>query len=130
MALYQYDKHWSEHLDRLQQLKEGIYLVRFGGQKPLREFQRKSDEWFLELCRRIDDELESGALNILSGAEQDVSSPGNQRPSSTWTYVINDNTFGNQLAITLLDNSNLGLQADPISAILLFFAGLFQKYKK
>jgi preprotein translocase subunit SecA len=130
VALSIYDKHWSEHLDRLQQLKEGIYLVRYGGQKPLREYQRKADEWFNELCSHIDEELETKALELIRQPEKNLTALGVKRPSSTWTYVINDNPFGNQLAITLLDNSNLGFQADFISAILLFFVSIFQKKKK
>lgn len=130
LALSLYDKYWSDHLDELQQLKEGIYLVRYGGQKPLREYQRQSDRWFQELCDQLDAELIEKAARLRLDPTLDVNHFGLQRPSSTWTYLINDNPFGNQLAIMLLDNSNLGLQADPISAIFLFFAALFQKRKK
>ncbi|MEZ4989064.1 MAG: accessory Sec system translocase SecA2 [Saprospiraceae bacterium] len=130
LALSIYDKFWSDHLDRLQQLKEGIYLVRYGGQKPLREYQRKADEWFNELCGRIDEELETKALQLAKYPDKNLQTLGVKKPSSTWTYIVNDNPFGNQLAITLLDNSNLGFQADPISVFLLFFASIFQKKKK
>lgn len=130
LALGLYDRHWSDHLDQLQQLKEGIYLVRYGGQKPLREYQRQSDRWFQELCELIDTELPEKARILIGQPELDISTLGVHRPSSTWTYLINDNPFGNQLAIMLLDNSNLGFQADPISAVFLFVAGLIQRRKR
>lgn len=125
-----YDRCWSDHLGQLQQMKEGIYLVRFGGQKPLREYQRLADQWFDGLCQKIDQALEKGALDLLAQAALPANAEAQYRPSSTWTYVVNDNPFGNQLAISLLDNSNLGMQADPISAMLLFFASLFRKRRK
>lgn len=130
LALGLYDRHWSDHLDQLQQLKEGIYLVRYGGQKPLREYQRQSDKWFVELCERIDTELPAKARQLIEDPQLDIQSLGLHRPSSTWTYLINDNPFGNQLAIMLLDNSNLGFQADPISAVFLFITGLIQRRKQ
>lgn len=130
LALSIYDKYWSDHLDRLQQLKEGIYLVRYGGQKPLREYQRKADDWFNTLCATIDEELEDKALALMKHPGKNLLSLGVKKPSSTWTYIINDNPFGNQLAIGLLDNSNIGFQADPISAVLLFFVSIFQRRRK
>jgi len=58
-----------------------------------------------------------------------LSALGLQRPDATWTYIVHDNPFGNQLALLLLDNSNIGFTADPISAIILFFYALFKKNK-
>lgn len=130
LALSLYDRHWADHLDQLQQLKEGIYLVRYGGQKPLREYQRQSDRWFRERCEQIDADLLSKARQLIEDPDLDVKSLGLQKPGATWTYLINDNPFGNQLAIMLLDNSNLGFQADPFSAVLLFMAGLWQGRKR
>jgi preprotein translocase subunit SecA len=130
LALGLYDQHWADHLDQLQQLKEGIYLVRYGGQKPLREYQRQSDRWFRERCEQIDGDLLAKARRLIDDPDLEVTSLGLQKPGATWTYLINDNPFGNQLAIMLLDNSNLGLQADPFSAMLLFLAGLWQRHKR
>lgn len=130
LALSIYDRYWSDHLDQLQQLKEGIYLVRYGGQKPLREYQRQSDRWFQEVCGRIDTDLLTKASQLIENPTLDIQSLGLHKPASTWTYLINDNPFGNQLAIMLLDNSNLGFQADPFSAMLLFIAGLWKRSKK
>jgi hypothetical protein len=44
--------------------------------------------------------------------------------------MINDNPFGNQLSVMLLDNSNIGLQADPMSNIFLGLYGIVEKVRR
>jgi len=127
LALFQYDKLWAEHLDRLQQVRDSIHLVRFGGQKPLLEFQRIADRQFQSLCERIDETIPEKAALLLANPAQELSELGFRRPSSTWTYVVNDNPFGNKLATMLLDNANIGLQVDPVSAAVLFVVGLSRR---
>ena len=56
--LIQYDKFWALHLDFLSELKEGIHLLRIGGLNPLREFQKKADDAFIEMCNNIDKETQ------------------------------------------------------------------------
>ncbi|MCB0547076.1 MAG: DEAD/DEAH box helicase [Phaeodactylibacter sp.] len=130
LVLYQYDRLWSEHLDYLQQVRDSIHLVRFGGQKPLLEFQRLADQQFQSLCERIDEEVREKASLLLANPELELQELGVRRPSSTWTYVVNDNPFGNKLATMLLDNANIGFQVDFISAAAFFVAGVFRKLFK
>lgn len=128
-ALYQYDRLWAGHLEYLQQVRDSIHLVRFGGQKPLLEFQRLADHQFQALCDGIDEAIQKNAAQLMSRPEMEFHELGVRRPSSTWTYVVNDNPFGNKLATMLLDNANIGMQADPISAAVLFVAGLFRRLR-
>ncbi|MCO6475109.1 MAG: DEAD/DEAH box helicase [Phaeodactylibacter sp.] len=127
MALFQYDRLWAEHLEYLQQVRDSIHLVRFGGQKPLFEFQRLADSRFQALCKEIDETIEEKAALLLANPDMELRELGVRRPSSTWAYVVNDNPFGNKLATMLLDNANIGFQADPISAAVLFVVGLFRR---
>jgi preprotein translocase subunit SecA len=53
-----------------------------------------------------------------------------KRPSSTWTYVVNDNPFKNQLGLFLGNNSNIGFQVDGLSAAILFVMGVIRKFGK
>lgn len=53
-TLFQYDVCWTDHLDYMQQIREGIHLLRLGGQNPLREFQKKANLSFGEMCQKID----------------------------------------------------------------------------
>ncbi|UCG26628.1 MAG: accessory Sec system translocase SecA2 [Bacteroidales bacterium] len=130
MALYYYDRYWASHLDYLQAVRDSIHLVRIGGQNPLREFQKKADKSFKETCRNIDQQIQEKAGEIIANPEITPAELGIRIPSSTWTYMINDNPFGNQLSIFLLDNSNIGFQADPVSGILLGMFGLFERIKQ
>ncbi|MCB9264931.1 MAG: accessory Sec system translocase SecA2 [Lewinellaceae bacterium] len=127
LSLNQYDRLWAEHLEYLQQVRDSIHLVRFGGQKPLVEFQRLADGQFQSLCDGIDEAVQEKTALLLANPNMELGELGIRRPASTWTYVVNDNPFGNKLATMLLDNANIGFHADPISAMVLFFVGIFRR---
>ena len=129
MALFQYGRLWAEHLGYLQQVRDSIHLVRFGGQKPLLEFQRLADRQFQALCDKIDGALQEKTALLLANPELELHELGVRRPSSTWTYIVNDNPFGNKLATMLLNNANIGFQVDFISAAVLFVVGLFRRLR-
>jgi len=127
--LIQYDKFWSLHLDYLSEIKEGIHLLRLGGENPLREFQKKAELAFIEMCDNLDNEVQKIIEYFDKNPYDEISTLGIKKPSSTWTYIINDNPFGNRLGLMLLDNSNIGFQVDFISLIALFFYSLFKPKK-
>ncbi len=124
--LFLYDDLWAKHLQFITELKDGIHLVRLGGRNPLRYFHEKTDEHFEE----IRGQLQTKALEIINAKEPQIITSTIQKPSSTWTYIINDNPFGNQLGVMLSDNSNIGMQVDFLSAPLLFIAGLISRIKQ
>lgn len=130
LILLLYDRYWAIHLDFLTQTREGIYIVQLGGQNPLREFRRMADEHYREILSALDKEIPEKVSFVIDHPEIDLSELGLQRPDATWTYIVHDNPFGNQLALMLLDNSNIGFTADPISAIALFFYALVQGRRK
>ena len=127
--LFQYDKFWSLHLDYLSEIKEGIHLLRLGGENPLREFQKKAELAFIEMCDNLDIEIQKIIEYFDQNPNSEISTLGIKKPSSTWTYIINDNPFGNQLGLMLLAGSNIGFQVDFISLIILFFYRLFKTKK-
>lgn len=53
-----------------------------------------------------------------------------KRPSATWTYIVQDTPFDDQLAVMLLDNSNIGFQVDFLSALLLAILSFFKGKKR
>ena len=118
LVLYQYDRLWSEHLDYLQQVRDSIHLVRFGGQTPAGISAAGGPAVFPVLCERID-EVRKKSVAAIAKSELELQELGVRRPSSTWTYVVNDNPFGNKLVTMLLDNANIGFQVDFISAAFL-----------
>jgi preprotein translocase subunit SecA len=130
LCLFQFDRSWADYLDHLVQVKEGIHLVRFGGQNPLHEFQRIADESFSLLNNSIAQAIQEKAAALMANPELSAEDLGMKKPSSTWTYVVSDNGFGDQLAMKLLNSGNIGFQVDFISTFFLFFVGLYRKYKR
>ncbi len=124
--LFLYDKLWARHLQYITELKDGIHLVRLGGRNPLRYFHEKTDEHFGEIL----EQLQTKVLAIINSKEPELIVSNIEKPSSTWTYIISDNPFGNQLGIMLGDSSNIGMQVDFFSAPLLFIAGLISRIKQ
>jgi preprotein translocase subunit SecA len=95
ISLFHIDRCWTEYLDQIDHIREGIHLFSAGGQNPLDEFHKIVANAFHELMRRIDDEI----IKTFNSAEIDengidMAREGLTGPTSTWTYLINDNPFG------------------------------------
>ena len=98
VTLFHRDRVWSEHLARIASLREGIHLMGLGGEDPLTVFRLRTAEAF----RDLEDEVATAVDAALDGLEVagdtlDLGSLGIQGPSSTWTYVVNDDPFRHQL---------------------------------
>ncbi len=130
VVLYQYDQFWARHLDDLQQIKEGIYMVRFGGQVPLVEYQKSGDEIFQHLLDEMDASIRLNIDKLNASPDLSLDELGIEKPSSTWTYIVNDNPFGNKLATMLLGNSNIGMQIDIFSNFFLAMVAMYKRFKK
>ena len=96
------DRAWRDHLGRVADVREGIHLVRLGGQDPLTHFTSEAIKAFTAIEEAIDEDV-LGALDKVrvSGGELDLSGTGLKAPSSTWTYLINDDPFKNRIGALL-----------------------------
>ncbi|MGB3464968.1 MAG: accessory Sec system translocase SecA2, partial [Cyclobacteriaceae bacterium] len=110
--LSQYDLRWSELLGEVQQLREGIAWERIAGRNPIREFITQCDMMYRNMELSLDKVITDVAEN------PELAKPA-KRPTSTWTYVINDNPIGDPLTLMLIDASNIGMQIDPTAGIML-----------
>jgi preprotein translocase subunit SecA len=113
--LFQHDYLWSYYMNDMAALREGIHWQRMAGKSPLHEFHKSSDEMFRQLLLDLDEKL-SNAHTI------DVSELNVKRPSSTWTYLVNDNPFKNPLLQML---GNIGYQVDLLAGPLLMLMRAF-----
>lgn len=129
-ALLQYDKHWAAHLDLLSHLREGIHFVRLGGQNPLRSFRKQADELFQSLYLELTEKITLWIEKVMQQEDSNLDREALERPASTWTYVINDNPFEDQLSILLLDNANTGMHVDFVSAPFLFTIAMMRWMKQ
>jgi preprotein translocase subunit SecA len=109
------DRHWSDYLAEVTDIREGIHLRRIGGQNPLFEFQRIIIDLFEKRQKDIESSILQSihALTIGSQKEGSVICPESptKSPSSTWTYMINDNPFDPMLEIQLSGNTGVSAWA-------------------
>ena len=130
-ALFHIDKAWADHLAWLADLREGIHLVSLGRKDPLQEFQRAATEAFLELEGRIGGAIEASLRSLISRrGPVDLEAEGLKGPSSTWTYLVNEDQFG--WGVGLLKGSNIGFSAAAAALYgpLFVFTLLVSRFKR
>lgn len=57
VALRAVDSKWMDHIDAMDQLRQGIHLRAYGGTDPLREYQFEGFEMFQEMIENIREEV-------------------------------------------------------------------------
>jgi preprotein translocase subunit SecA len=96
------DRAWRDHLALCADLREGIHLVRLGGQDPLTVFTSEAMRAFSRISEAIDAAVLAALVTVrIVGCELDLTGTGIKGPSSTWTYLVNDDPFCNRLAAML-----------------------------
>jgi len=95
ITLFHIDKCWTEYLDQIGHIRDGIHLFGAGGQNPLDQFHRIVAGAFHKLLLRINDNIiETFNSATITKDGIDMAGEGLTRPTSTWTYLISDNPFG------------------------------------
>jgi preprotein translocase subunit SecA len=85
------DASWAEHLALVAEVREGIHLVGLGRQDPLYEFTKQVAQAFMKLHQTIEERIVSTfATAKITEDGIDLDRAGLRGPSSTWTYLIND----------------------------------------
>jgi preprotein translocase subunit SecA len=105
------DALWADHLARIEDIREGIHLQRYGGVEPTAEFHRQIVAAFGELMEHVGDDAANlfARLQIANGAI-DYAAAGLAGSSATWTYLVNDNPFST-LGQSLMSSRNIGATA-------------------
>jgi preprotein translocase subunit SecA len=130
VILFQMDRAWREHLALAADLREGIHLVGLGGQDPLTRFTTDITAAF----RRMEEATEAATLETLDQARRgggtlDLDRLGIRGPSSTWTYIVNDDPFRNQIGMMLTGpgRAAVAIYAAAIMMPLLLLWGLVDR---
>jgi preprotein translocase subunit SecA len=133
VMLFQIDRAWREHLAMAADLREGIHLVGLGGQDPLTRFTADVTLAF----QRMDATIEAGALEALervrtSNGQVNLEDLGIRGPSSTWTYLVNDDPFRNQIGMMLTGpgRASIAIYAAVMMMPLLLLWGLIDRVLK
>jgi len=97
------DRLWREHLAACADLREGIHLVRLGGQDPLQRFTTEVRGAFARLTTALDGAVLSSLDGVrAAGGRIDIAGVDLKGPSSTWTYLVNDDPFREQVLLSLI----------------------------
>jgi preprotein translocase subunit SecA len=131
-ALLILDRVWREHLNLLADLREGIHLVRLGGGDPLSRFRLAAGQAF----QRLDEEMEQGMEELLAALDAQgtlsLEAAGVKGPTSTWTYLVNDDPFRDQLGSQLTGpgRATLAMGAAVFVPPLLILLGLLDRFRR
>ncbi|MFV0494708.1 accessory Sec system translocase SecA2 [Mycobacterium sp.] len=102
IMLYHLDRGWADHLAYLADIRESIHLRALGRQNPLDEFHRLAVDAFASLAA---DAIEAAQQTFetadVLGEEQGLDLSKLARPTSTWTYMVNDNPLSDDTLSTL-----------------------------
>jgi preprotein translocase subunit SecA len=95
VTLCQMDRCWSDYLAHVAEIREGIHLLSMGGENAFDAFNRQINQAFREVIHRVDEEVINTLRTAhISATGIDLQKEGLLGPSSTWTYMINDNPMG------------------------------------
>ncbi|WP_130616285.1 preprotein translocase subunit SecA [Cohnella abietis] len=91
VRLFYIDKFWAEHLSYVSYIREGIHLEGLASRSPIDEFHKRIIQEFEQIPAKIEEET-SIMMEILgdSNNPSEWERLGLKSPSSTWTYIIND----------------------------------------
>ncbi|MCK4766230.1 MAG: accessory Sec system translocase SecA2, partial [Candidatus Aminicenantes bacterium] len=139
ITLYHTDRGWSEYLAQAADIREGIHLQRFGGKSPWVEYQKDMDQAFFAMQEQVEEKIVQTFKRVkVTKAGIDADKEGLRGPSSTWTYLINDNPFSN-LGLDLIAGRNIGFSAGagilaayylPVTLFLVLSRSLKKLFKR
>jgi preprotein translocase subunit SecA len=125
------DRAWRDHLAFCAELRDGIHLVRLGGQDPLTRFGTEVIRAFSAIDSAMDDAVLASlaVVRVVSG-QIDLSTTGLRAPVATWTYLVNDDPFRDRLTALLTGPG--GVTVAMYSAVvvtpLFLLWGLVERY--
>jgi preprotein translocase subunit SecA len=115
LTLYHIDRCWSDHLAWVTDTRESIHLVSLGGMTPLQEFLKSATSAFLEIKPKVEDAVVVAFESMVKReGPVDLDAEGMKGPSSTWTYLVNEDQFG--WGIEMLKGSNIGFAGGAAAA--------------
>jgi preprotein translocase subunit SecA len=124
------DRAWRDHLALCADLREGIHLVRLGGQDPLSTFTSEVIRAYATLDETIDASVMAALPKVrITDGQLDLSETGLTRPSATWTYLVNDDPFKSRIGALLTGPGrvSIGIFAAALMMPLLVLWGVVEK---
>ncbi|MGD2092334.1 MAG: accessory Sec system translocase SecA2 [Candidatus Aminicenantes bacterium] len=112
ITLFYIDQCWTDHLEYISYIKEGIHLWEVAGKDPLVEFGKMIIKAFDDLLQGIHRSILAAFERVnITGSGIDPEREGLLGPTSTWTYLVNDSFFENPLRRTIIGSNAFGVGA-------------------
>ncbi|MEX2416313.1 MAG: accessory Sec system translocase SecA2 [Paenibacillaceae bacterium] len=94
IALFQIDQCWADYLEHVAYIREGIHLESISNRDPLHSFHNQIIDAYEHILKTIEDKIVSAFRRVdVTKENLNLEQEGLKRPSSTWTYMINDQLF-------------------------------------
>ncbi|MBU3179710.1 preprotein translocase subunit SecA [Clostridium psychrophilum] len=109
VALYNIDEGFANYLSDIAIIQNGMKLKVLGGKNPLREFQRETNQCFENLQQAIQENILMDFTNMEQSERGLLSLQGRIKPpTSTWTYLVKDNTVMDTLILMVTGSQGGG----------------------
>lgn len=66
------DTHWTDHIDTMDQLRQGIHLRSYAQQNPLRDYQNEGHELFDMMMQNIEEDTSKFILKSVIQVDDDI----------------------------------------------------------
>ena len=66
------DTHWTDHIDTMDQLRQGIHLRSYAQQNPLRDYQNEGHELFDMMMQNIEEDTSKFILKSVIQVDEDI----------------------------------------------------------
>jgi preprotein translocase subunit SecA len=121
ITLHHIDWGWRQYLAHIADVREAIYLQVVGSRDPVQEFLKMAAESYLSMGEHIDASIGETFERVRVDASGiDAEREGLRGPSSTWTYLVNDNPFEWALSMASARRIGSGAWAAVLAAIFWF----------
>ena len=94
-TLTKIDELWSDYLVDIAELRSGILWVSLAGNDPMNEYLHQVALKFENLQERVDEQVLTAFVGLQPGENGEWPELRRLDRGATWTYVINDQPFGN-----------------------------------
>ena len=94
LTLLTIDEAWSQYLADIAELRSGIHWVSLGGKDPMNEYLHQAAMSFENLVDGLDGQIIAAFSNLQPGRRGEWTGLAKFDRGATWTYVINDQPFG------------------------------------
>ena len=120
-----------DHLALVADVREGVHLVGLGGQDPLTRFTTDVIVAFSHLDDRVEEAVLEALEHVHASAEGvELKGLDLRGPSSTWTYLVNDEPFKNQIGrmLTGPGKTSVAIYSAAVLMPLLVLWGLVDRF--